>query len=660
MKRISIVLICLILIVSSLSVGCNGCNSCKGSENGTEDYNKEAIFNDGIHIFDIKETDNYIVKDGLSDYKIVVTREMSNIEEFALSELHNFFYTATSVKLPVVYDDETYFDKNAKLISLGKNGIFETAGISCDGYDLGKQGCAIKTFYQSVFIFGKEERGTLYGVYDFLEGLFNFDCFSNTSCYIDTGIKEVKLYNYNVVDIPDITLRAGGNSITNNFSDTMYRMRFCGRDEENFVGSSSAHTALTHYFKPEIYNNPEDVENFHPKWYNSTATQLCYTAHGDQEEYSLMVDELAKLMIENYKANPKACLCVFGQEDNAPLCECETCKSVKAQYGGVNSAAIVKFCNKVSEKISEWMETEDGKPYARDFQILMLAYQNTVPAPVKFENGVYIPYDDSVVCNDHVSVFLAAGEMDYQVSVTSQINKLFYESLCGWRVLTKHINIYKYQCNYNYFFIPYDTFNAMHEYYQYAAKAGAEFLFDEGQRSNSSGETGWMVLKNYLNSKLGWNVNADLTAYTDKFFKYYFGDGAESMRKYYEEYRIHSKNLIDNFSGISRTNSCYATVLQQQYWPKPLLDGWYGYLSQAIEDIAYLKVVNPEKYQEYYDHITLERISVVYLMTELYGNRYEKEFLNGIKYDCKTDCARLGIEFYPGSIDSLWEKWGIQ
>ena len=43
-----------------------------------------------------------------------------------------------------------------------------------------------------------------------------------------------------------------------------------------------------------------------------------------------------------------------------------------------------KFSHKGAEAVEKWMESEDGKPYARDFKIVFLAYKQTYKPPVKY------------------------------------------------------------------------------------------------------------------------------------------------------------------------------------------------------------------------------------------------------------------------------------
>lgn len=635
MKRIYVLIIACLMAVSMLF------SSACTPKQTDEVKQKQSLFNGGVHLLNYSETNDYLIKDGKTDYKIVIAREHSSYIDDTVTDFKLLFEEATGIDLPVVYDDEVYFDNNSKFISFGKNKIFNETGISTDEYDLDRHGYIIKTFQKSIFITGDYDRGTMYGAYCMLELEFNFDCFSNLGYYIDKNVTEMQLKKYNITDIPDIKNRAAMNSFISNFKFTMNRTRIVGRDSETFVGSASAHTTL-YYLPLETYYEE------HPEWYTPDKSQLCYTAHGDEKSYALMLDTIMENMIAEWMkpAYKDAYILNFGHMDHGTWCACETCAKAKTDYNGSNAAVVIWMCNDIAERTRQWMESDEGKPYAKDFLILFSAYQHTEVPPTYYdaEEGVYKFVDESVVCDPDVGVMFAPGNLDYQNSLYHEINSPFRERFDAWSAVVEHFNIYRYQVNYNYFLMPYDTFSTQQEFYQYAASKNTYWLFDEGQRNQLGGATGWQVFKNYICSKLQWNVNADLDELTDRFFTHYYGAGGEAMRKFFDEYRIHSRDLIDNFD-FTRLNSLYHTCLKPKYWPKQLLDRWVGYIDEALDAIEYLKKVDMVEYQRCYDTITSERISIYFMITSLYGDKgkYPQEYIEQITADMKADMERIGI-----------------
>ena len=636
MKRIFILIMtCLLSFSMIFSTACANKESAEIKE-------KQSLFNDGIHFINYTETNDYLIKDGKSEYKLLIAREHSKYIDQIVEDFIFLFQKATGIELPVVYDDEVYFDNNSRFISLGKNAIFNQTGIRTDEYDIDRHGYIIKTLYKSIFIAGDFDRGTMYGAYQMLEEEFNFDCYSNLVFYIDEGVTEVKLKDYDVVDVPDIKNRAAMSSFIMNYKTAMNRTRVVGRDSETFIGSASAHTYM--YYVPK-----EKYAETHPEWYSGDKTQLCLTAGGDEESRQ----ELLNVVFEGFKREAmlesmqEAYLFIFGHEDHGNWCKCTACAAAKEKYNQSNAAVAIWFCNDLAEMIVEWFDSEEGRPYKRDpFYVIFTAYQHTETPPTNYdpETDTYTPIDDSVICHPNVAVEFAPGNMDFQNSLFHDINTPFRKNFDAWASIAHMFNIYRYQINYNFTLMPYDTFSTEQEFYQYAASKNTYWFFNEGNRGVTDAATGWLMLKNYICSKLEWNVNYDVNELIDNYFNHAYGAGGESMRKFFEEYRVHSKDLIDNYD-FTRTNSLYHSCVKAKYWPKQLLDRWLGYVEDALDSIEYLKKVDMEKYLVYYDTITTERVSLHYMITTLYGksSRYSKDFIAKITAEMNEDMSRLGI-----------------
>lgn len=656
-SKIFAIVICLILICSSM-LAFYGCKNGSTDEQVNIDNTK---FTDGVHQYNYTETNFIVSENGISDYSIVIADDAGEYVKFAAKELNLLFFEATGSRLRTLKESETDYSSSSKYFVLGKNGLFDAAGLSTDGLNLDRNGFIIKTVDNSVFIAGDTDDATMFGVYGYLELEFGFDCFSNTS-YVIEKKNVVNLRNYDVIDIPDIKVRSSGNSYITDYQTTLRRMRYTPRDAEIFVGDPSAHTAMT-YLPTDTYNNMTDhPESYHPKWYAASG-QLCYTANGDAEELALMKDTVFEIMKDKFKSNRKGYIFIFSQMDIETWCSCATCAESKAKYG-TDSAVVVKFINDLCVMMEEWMETEEGKPYKREFLITFLAYHLTTQAPAKYDEskGEYVPIDDSVICHDRAAALFTPIYMDYQQSIYSETNKSYYEAFQGWRAICKTINIYTYETNYGNYLVPFDVFNQLEDFYNYAAMSNTYWIFSLGQRGQTAGATGWQVFKSYVITKLSWNVRLNIEDLTEKFFKGYFGPASESMLEYWRSYRVHSQYLIDNYLAGGR--AVYAPLLKVDYWPRNVLADWLDIVDKAMEDINYLKVADPEKYQEYYDHIAMERVFLYYAIVELHASKFDAEFINKIKLECKEDCTRLGITKSGegnrnSTIQGIWTKWGV-
>ena len=646
--------------VGSGIIGGNQSGSNVAPSGGSNVAMREQIFTDGVHIYDYTETNKYVVENEQSDYKIVLSAEPSKYEKLAADELVLFFEEATGVLLPVVEAGAIAYNENNKVICLAKNDYYLAAlenetSLSTEGKNLEHDGFMIETVGNGIFIFGDYAEGALFGVYRYLAIEFNFDCYSNIAYRLDRNVKNVTLKDFSVIDIPDYTFRSCGYYHIINAEPTEYRMGF-DHGEQYALGSNSAHTIFTHLPK-------ETYQKTHPKWFSTDGTQPCFYARGDEEESEAMLNQMLEVMKGHFKESDGYFFRI-GHADSLTWCACDACKTSKEKYGA-DSASVIIFANKLAEKMDAWLATDEGKPYARDYRITVLGYgpaSTLRPPAVQDEvTGEWKPSSPDVVCHDRVVPWYAPLEIDYNYTIFDKQNEEYLNYFKGWDSLSKEMSLYLYSTNYKYFLTPTAFFEQLQGMYQLGAKGDGYFVFDLGQRLQSGGVTAWHVFKSYLISKLSWNVNLDIGELTKQFFKGYFGESADAMMKFYTSYRVHAEYTVNHVYAAG--TSVYMPMNDVRYWPKNILDQWNGYVEEALSDIEVLKRVNPIAYQQYYDRITLERISLYYLMVELHQNSYSDDFVWQMKLAFKEDCARLGVtvtgELAKLTIDAVLSSWGM-
>ena len=423
MNKICSALLCLTVLFST--VACNdasgdGASSSAGTSSGGNSTAslKEPIYTDGVHVYDYAETNQYVVQNGQSDYKIVLPATPSSLEKLAADELVAFFEEATGVTLPVVSDSSIMYNQDSKVICLGQNDYYKAAysfndELSTDGKNLEHDGFMIETVGNGIFIFGDFADGTLFGVYRYLAIEFNYDCYSNTAYYIDKDVENVTLKDFSVIDVPDYTFRSVRYSHIANNHPTKYRMGF---GSSYAIGSDSVHTSF-------IYLPKDTYQAAHEKWYSIDNTQLCYYARGDAKEYEAMLNEMVEI-IKGYFMTSDGYVFRIGHSDSVSWCNCKACLDGKNKYGA-DSASVIIFANKIAEKMDAWLATEEGKPYARDYKITVLAYglSSTLRPPAVYDENekVWKPTSEDVRCHERVMPFFAP--LDHQIAGSARGNE---------------------------------------------------------------------------------------------------------------------------------------------------------------------------------------------------------------------------------------------
>jgi hypothetical protein len=262
-------------------------------------------------------------------YRIIIPKNETTGGEiyFAAQEFQLLFSEATGETIEIISDAEVKSAGDGKFISLGDTALYESTGISISTYNLGENGFLLKTIEDDLYIVADTDIGVLFGVYGFMERAFAFDCFT-ADCYTIDAVSHFVLDDLDETDIPSIAIRNCGNNFILSDTKTLRRMRFTDRDNTLFIGSPSAHTAISYYLPLSTYYSE------HSDWYSSDKSQLCYAAHGKATEYEAM--QLA--VLSKMKADgdtPKVCCATFSGCNISYDNETFTCAELTAVFGGI-------------------------------------------------------------------------------------------------------------------------------------------------------------------------------------------------------------------------------------------------------------------------------------------------------------------------------------
>lgn len=638
-------LIACLLSVATLSSWLAACK-----EEGDNDRNSSTsstVDSTSSQITTVKDT--YIVERGASDYKIVVSSNAPAYVNYAVSEFNIFFKKATTFELEVVTDNGQAFDKNAKYISIGENAVQEQAGVEC-GEEITLDGYVLKTVDNSVFVVGNTDLGNVYGTYELLRYLIDWECYGVDLYWYETNVAKMPLYDFDVESVPDVEIRRSGHPIVTNSTETTMRMNFEPSRTTLAINGSLGHTSM--YFVPVSQYYDE-----HPDWYMDNKAQLCYTAHGDEAEYQALVKACRDTTINALKADLSSEWINFSMADNVDWCSCDGCKASLELYK-VPSGSVVIFLNDLMDSIYEWFETEEGKPYARNLKTLFYAYQTLEGAPVVYDEATdtYTPIDEKVVCNEYVVPELCLTVGSYTQDMSAPQNEAAFQNIRSWAALSDQLQAYMYCVNYQNYLVPHNTAEAVQSWYQTFKQYGMMSMYNLGKNLESGLSTGWYNLQIYLDSKLGWDVNADVGELVNDFFKAAYRNGSDTMMKLYNEYKVHNKynESLDN-SYIFTSITTGRNVMNKKYWPKSVLDRWNGYIDEALAEIEPLKTQDEELYNRAYKYIVCERVWINYLRFTYHSGSYFADDLRELKQEIVDDIAlcKIGRQSEGSGISTL-------
>lgn len=517
-----------------------------------------------------------VFSNGRTSYSIVVSSKASESEKIAASELKYYIDSIGNVNIPILNSGR---GSKGKRIIIGWNidsrllfpQLMEPAH-NDDGF-------TYKSKNGDIIIIGGKDRGTMYGVYSFLENELGCRWLAE-DC---TVIPARNNYSFNCLDHTERPCFDYRSALFSECKDLNFRVH-CRLNESILTSPRKPQLQKggAHYFmSPHTMHFLLPMDKYyadHPDYYalvkgkrEKDKTQPCFT-HPDV--LKICVNELRSLM----RAYPDIEIFEVSGLDNHNDCECERCKMQKDKLGSY-SDILLSFVNSVADSLRD--EFPDKK-------IEFLAYQSSraLPHSVKPHNNVVVRFCSSGICHTHG-----------MSSCNSEKSKLAYLDLCGWRELTNELYIWDYASNFSWYNIPYPNLYALQDNLQLYDQLGVKGVFMEGNHYSHKGE--FYALKIYVLSKLMWDPYLDISALVDDFVSHYYGSSSAEIRQYFD--LIYS--AVDESDHLAIMQNC-----TNQYYDRALIES-----AITLFDKAFTKADTEEVLRR----VEVEALSpkVVYCMT---------------------------------------------
>jgi len=442
-----------------------------------------------------------IIADKGKGYYHIVTGNMPHEAElYAASVLYQYLYKATKAIVPYFSAVERC-PRRTPEIYIGPN----VRGVQTDVSHLTNDGFVIKTRGEDIVISGKTPRGTVYGVYFFLEKYINFKCFTKdleTFDEVETlVVEDLDICQNPAFEYREIYFRSAFDTdfcIKNRLNSNM---AYIPKEKGGKMKFFNFHHSFNELVPPEIYYDS------HPEYFSQVdgkrlreRTQLCLTNEG--------VFRVARETLRRWiKENPDCKVFSVAQNDWPNYCTCPACKKLDEQYG-TPAASLITFVNRLADDIREEYP---------DVLIHTFAYQYTKKAPLGLKTA------------DNVIVRLCNIECSWDTSMEEQAARNpdsqaagFVENIAQWGKLCKHLYIWDYACNYRNYLLPFPNYRSMPQNMRTYHKNGVIGVMQEGDFSY--GESSALAdLESYLGARLLWDPYQDENEIIDDFIKGVYG-----------------------------------------------------------------------------------------------------------------------------------------
>ena len=120
-------------------------------------------------------TETYVIKNGISPYKILIPENASGQLVLAADEFQFFFEKITGVELEIVTQADNL---QGKYFSIGSTAIMQAAGITNTYSELGMDGYRVKTYGDAIVMIGENDKSSTFAVYGYLEKQFGLEIYA--------------------------------------------------------------------------------------------------------------------------------------------------------------------------------------------------------------------------------------------------------------------------------------------------------------------------------------------------------------------------------------------------------------------------------------------------------------------------------------------------
>lgn len=483
-----------------------------------------------------KRIEYTLFSNGKSNYRISITADASESEKWASKELQHWLKEISGVELPLLPEDQNY--KGPKIVigspSLSAISPFPPPSLqrphsSSSGAGSGANATIEESFHYynlgpDIYITGGKQRGTMYGVFEFMERELGCRWYTPSVSVIPKR-EELKFVWLDHSEKPGVRVR-------NDFYFEAFDPIWATRNKMNGAmgyrvqpGSIESYWAV-HTFYPLM--PPEEFYKKHPEYYSLIEgkriyerAQLCLT---NADVLQIITDRIKKRMLES----PEYLIYDVSQNDWHNPCQCDKCQTIAKTKGG-ESGLMIWFVNQVAEAVE--------KEFPGKF-IGTLAYQYTrnPPENIRPRNNVVVRLCSIECCFAHD--FKSCPE-----------NKSFLDDLKGWSAIAPHMYIWDYVVNFNHYVMPYPNFRVLQSNIQTFRDNNAIGIMEQASYQSRGGE--FSELRSYLISKLLWNPECNTEDVINDFLAGYYGRAGKLVRQYFD--LLHNRVTPDTHIHLGLT-----------------------------------------------------------------------------------------------------------
>jgi hypothetical protein len=468
----------------------------------------------------------------LSEWNIVVAQDAIPSEQYAAQELQTFLEKATGTNLQIT--NAVAAKASSRHFYVGNSAPADEVIPNLKTEMLGAEDFRIVIGDNAIVISGGRPRGTLYGVYTFLEDYVGVRFLTAENTYVP------KIGGWRIIGPvdrtyhPPLALRHSYYRETSLVPAFATRLRNNAITDEPKLGGRTGLQTINHSFGRLLSSAKYGKE--HPEYFAMVDGKRLAPVKDDWRQTQLCLTNpdvlriVTQAVLDELKVNPNLESVSVSQNDDDKYCHCAKCAAIDEREGSP-MGSLLTFVNAVA--------TEVAKQYPQvKVGTLSYWYSRRPPRTVRPTPNVQIQLCSIECCPLHA--------LD---DPSCPHNRTFCDDADGWAKICQNVSIWNYDVNFNSYQLPMPNLRVIENNVRYFVAHQAKGVFM--QAAGDTVGAAFSDLHNYVISGLLWDPNRSGEALRDEFLRLHYGPAAEPLGQLLVEFERKALSTGHNPSCFS-------------------------------------------------------------------------------------------------------------
>jgi len=467
----------------------------------------------------------------LADWDIIIGEGGPPSETYAAQEFQSHFAQASGIRLPIVRQPLVPAEQargraasparqtaggGQRHIFIGSSSGFHASNVGFSTDEFGEEDFRIVVRDDNIAIAGSPQagsRGTLYGVYTFLEDYVGVRFLTADHTHVPAiGTWRVigpldRFYH------PPLRFQWSYYGETNGNPAFAARIRVNTVGDDAKLGGKTGLNLISHSFYHYLPSQKYGKE--HPEYFALVEGERKLEMGGGGPELCLTNPDVLRIVadtvLDALKKHPSMENVSVSQNDNDKYCRCPRCAAIDEREG-TPMGSLLTFVNAAADEVAkEYPDVMIGT--------LSYWYSRKPPKTIKPRPNVQIQ-----LCSIECCVLHPINDPNCEKNVQ------FCQDLANWGNMCKNISIWNYNTNFSNYLLPCPNLRVIEPNIRYFVANNAMGIFMQAAGNAFGAELS--DLRNYVIASLLWDPTRSGRKLMDEFLDLHYGRSAGPIRRF--------------------------------------------------------------------------------------------------------------------------------